>query len=109
MCINSNHFIRNYETFGTPIAQSLDSGHYSYENEIISPFVTISNLSRNIGLHLENHNRFDKFFQYSIERVHTLLNIEINDDTIKQLGTYSAKVRLYKDVAATVNFEVVAE
>jgi large subunit ribosomal protein L9 len=36
-------------------------------------------------------------------------NIEINDDTIKQLGTYSAKVRLYKDVTATVNFEVVAE
>ena len=42
---------------------------------------------------------------YNIERK----NIEINDDTIKQLGTYSAKVRLYKDVAATVNFEVVAE
>ena len=36
-------------------------------------------------------------------------NIEINDETIKQLGTYSAKVRLYKDVTATVNFEVVAE
>jgi large subunit ribosomal protein L9 len=42
---------------------------------------------------------------YNIERK----NIEINDDTIKQLGMYSAKVRLYKDVAATVNFEVVAE
>jgi large subunit ribosomal protein L9 len=42
---------------------------------------------------------------YNIERK----NIEINDDTIKQLGTYSAKVRLYKDVSATVNFEVVAE
>jgi large subunit ribosomal protein L9 len=36
-------------------------------------------------------------------------NIEINDDTIKQLGTYTAKVRLYKDVSATVTFEVVAE
>ena len=42
---------------------------------------------------------------YNIERK----NIEINDDTIKQLGTYSAKVRLYKDIAATVNFEVVSE
>lgn len=36
-------------------------------------------------------------------------NIEINDDAIKQLGTYTAKVRLYKDVSATVTFEVVAE
>lgn len=42
---------------------------------------------------------------YAIDRK----NIEINDDTIKQLGTYSAKVRLYKDIAATVSFEVVAD
>lgn len=36
-------------------------------------------------------------------------NIEINDDNIKQLGTYTAKVRLFKEVAANVTFEVVAE
>jgi len=42
---------------------------------------------------------------YQVERK----NIEITDDTIKQLGTYTAKVRLYKDVTATVTFEVVAE
>lgn len=42
---------------------------------------------------------------YSVERK----NIEINDDNIKQLGTYTAKVRLYKDVTATVSFEVIAE
>jgi ribosomal protein L9 len=28
---------------------------------------------------------------------------------VKQLGNYTAKVRLYKDVSATVNFEVIAE
>ncbi len=42
---------------------------------------------------------------YNVERK----NIEITEDNIKALGTYTAKVRLYKDVAATVNFEVVAE
>jgi len=42
---------------------------------------------------------------YNVERK----NIEIAEDNIKALGTYTAKVRLYKDVAATVNFEVVAE
>jgi large subunit ribosomal protein L9 len=36
-------------------------------------------------------------------------NIEITEDTIKQLGNYTAKVRLYKEISATVNFEVVAE
>jgi len=42
---------------------------------------------------------------YPVERK----NIEISEDSIKALGTYSAKVRLFKEVAATVNFEVVAE
>jgi large subunit ribosomal protein L9 len=42
---------------------------------------------------------------YNIERK----NIEIAGDGIKQLGNYTAKVRLYKEVAATINFEVVAE
>ncbi|MBX3165524.1 MAG: 50S ribosomal protein L9 [Bacteroidetes bacterium] len=41
---------------------------------------------------------------YNVERK----NIEITND-VKQLGTYSAKVRLYKEISATVNFEVVAE
>jgi large subunit ribosomal protein L9 len=36
-------------------------------------------------------------------------NIEITEEHIKQLGTYSAKVRLFKEISATVNFEVVAE
>lgn len=37
-------------------------------------------------------------------------NIEINGDAIKQLGTYTAKVRLFKnEVVANVNFEVIAE
>jgi large subunit ribosomal protein L9 len=42
---------------------------------------------------------------YPVERK----NIEINAEHIKQLGTYTAKVRLFKEIAATVNFEVVAE
>ena len=37
---------------------------------------------------------------YAIERK----NIEIAGDGIKQLGNYTAKVRLYKEVAATINF-----
>ncbi len=36
-------------------------------------------------------------------------NIEVSSDSIKQLGTYSAKVRLYKEVVTQINFEVVAE
>jgi len=42
---------------------------------------------------------------YNVERK----NIEINEESIKTLGNYSAKVRLYKDVTTNINFEVVAE
>ena len=36
-------------------------------------------------------------------------NIELNEEHIKALGTYTAKVRLFKEISANVNFEVVAE
>lgn len=42
---------------------------------------------------------------YDVERK----NIEMNEEAIKALGTYSAKVRLFKEISATVNFEVIAE
>jgi large subunit ribosomal protein L9 len=42
---------------------------------------------------------------YNVERK----NIEISGDNIKALGAYSAKIRLFKEIVATVNFEVVAE
>lgn len=42
---------------------------------------------------------------YPVERK----NIEISEESIKALGTYNAKVRLYKDVSANISFEVVAE
>ncbi|MGE0568935.1 MAG: 50S ribosomal protein L9 [Bacteroidia bacterium] len=36
-------------------------------------------------------------------------NIEITSDAVKELGSYTAKVRLYKDIATSINFEVVSE
>ncbi|MCD6019683.1 MAG: ribosomal protein [Bacteroidetes bacterium] len=42
---------------------------------------------------------------YEVERK----NIEMNEESIKALGTYTAKVRLFKEISATVNFEVIAE
>lgn len=36
-------------------------------------------------------------------------NISLNEEAIKSVGTYTADVRLYKDIAAKVNFEVIEE
>ena len=42
---------------------------------------------------------------YDVERK----QIKISDDTIIELGTYEATVKVHKDVVATVKFEVVAD
>lgn len=42
---------------------------------------------------------------YEVERK----NIEMNEEGIKALGTYTAKIHLFKEVSATINFEVIAE
>jgi large subunit ribosomal protein L9 len=36
-------------------------------------------------------------------------NITLNEEAIKSVGTYTADVRLYKDIAAKVSFEVIEE
>jgi len=36
-------------------------------------------------------------------------SISISEETIKNLGTYEARVKLHKEVSATFNFEVVGE
>ena len=36
-------------------------------------------------------------------------NITIKEDLIKEIGTYKAKIKLYKDVGTEIEFEIVAE
>ena len=36
-------------------------------------------------------------------------NISLDEETVKQIGTYTAHVKIYKDIKADVKFEVVAE
>ncbi len=36
-------------------------------------------------------------------------NISIKEDLIKEIGTYKAQIKLYKDVNAEIEFEIVAE
>lgn len=44
-------------------------------------------------------------FNYEIDRK----KIHVDGESIKELGTYKATVKLFKDIQVTVNFEVVAE
>jgi large subunit ribosomal protein L9 len=42
---------------------------------------------------------------YDIDRK----NIKIKDEPIKQVGSYTADVKIYKDIAETITFEVVED
>jgi large subunit ribosomal protein L9 len=44
-------------------------------------------------------------FNFDIDRKH----VEVDGDSIKELGTYKAKVKLHKEVAVEIEFEVFAE
>lgn len=44
-------------------------------------------------------------FKYDIDRK----KIVVDGDSIKELGTYSAEIRLHKDVKVNISFEVFAE
>jgi large subunit ribosomal protein L9 len=44
-------------------------------------------------------------FNFDIDRK----NIEVDGDSIKELGSYKAKVKLHKEISAEISFEVFAE
>jgi large subunit ribosomal protein L9 len=44
-------------------------------------------------------------FNFDIDRK----NIEVDGESIKELGNYKAKIKLYKDVSVEIDFEVFAE
>ncbi len=46
-----------------------------------------------------------KQFNYTIDRK----KIQIDSESIKEIGIYTAKVHLYKDITVNISFEVVAE
>jgi len=50
-------------------------------------------------------NALKEQYEYDIDRK----KIQLDGDSIKELGTYEATVKLYKDIEAKIQFEVVGE
>lgn len=76
--LNLGHYWRNFSVYGAPLAA--EASEPKYTNEIFSLPVLISNILRNISLHVGSpvglvNAVFDKIF----EEVHKLLPIAIND------------------------------
>jgi hypothetical protein len=80
--INLGHFYRNYELVGSPLGQATETGQYSYSNEVITPATVVSNVVRNLALHLESGTHYDHLIERVIFHLHKYLGISINDPRI---------------------------
>lgn len=81
--INSGHYWRNLSLFGSPI----DSGHETYNNEAFTMATFISNVSRNVGLHIGMPSPINIVMENGIQKLHNLMKVDINDPRTTWPGT----------------------
>jgi hypothetical protein len=82
LIINIGHYARNYDLFGSPFGPMQDSGE-KYTNEAFSiPFV-ISNVVRNVSLHINPPPNLtynvNSIIERGINQLHGFMGIDIND------------------------------
>ena len=80
--LNIGHALRNYELYGSFIGPTSESpsGEFKYSNDTMNISNFISNLIRNIALHMGTPNEnFNKFLEKKIEKIIHIFNGEVND------------------------------
>jgi 4-amino-4-deoxy-L-arabinose transferase-like glycosyltransferase len=76
LALNFGHFNRNYKLFNNP----LHSGSDPYSNSYITPRVVLSNLSRNIALHLMTPSfTLNSHITGAVNSFHSLVGISVDD------------------------------
>jgi hypothetical protein len=98
LLVNLGHFSRNISIFSNP----LQSGEISYSNESFTPASLISNISRNMALHMGTPwNRANALTERVIEVLHTILNKDSNDPKTTYANTSFkvTKASLFEDRA----------
>ena len=74
--INSGHYIRNIELFGSPV----HSAGLKFSNEHLGPATLISNISRNISIHLSTPSkRINNVTEAVVRAIHVPLSIDVSD------------------------------
>ncbi len=69
------HYGRNITVFGSPFGPHVES----YANGVLSPAVTVSNLIRNIGLHVVLPGSLRDDVERGVVRIHDAIGIAIDD------------------------------
>ncbi|WP_424098949.1 glycosyltransferase family 39 protein [Moorena producens] len=85
--INLGHYIRNFDLYGTPIATA--SEELRYTNEIFTTSVLVSNILRNIGLHLGTPiGIINAISNKIINLFHLVLSVDISDPRTTYIGKF---------------------
>ncbi|AOY79469.1 glycosyltransferase family 39 protein [Moorena producens JHB] len=85
--LNLGHYIRNFELYGTPIATA--SEELRYTNEIFTTSVLVSNILRNIGLHLGTPiGIINAISNKIINLCHLVLSVDISDPRTTYTGNF---------------------
>lgn len=84
LLINLNHYLRNYYIFGSPLGEPSD-----YQNGILGINVMISNILRNLALHIGTpFGLWNGISNRVIQIIHTFLGIGYNDKRTTFYGEF---------------------
>ena len=90
LAINFGHYQRNYQLFGNP----LQSGSFSYTNTHLSPAVLLSNLSRNLALHLVTpSDAVNSLELRALKFLHRALGLAIDSPETTWMGTTPERLK----------------
>jgi hypothetical protein len=88
LLLNFGHYTRNLSLFGSPIGPQAGDSVAKITSDVISPSSVLSNITRNIGLHLGTPSwRVNNDINDAIGELHRYLNIDINDPRTTFLWT----------------------
>ena len=81
LLINSGQFLRNDALYGSPLGPAGESPSLTYTNDLYTPAAFVSNVVRNVALHLAvpQFNQVNAFTERRIVQIHSLLGLAIDD------------------------------
>ncbi|MCC7202829.1 MAG: glycosyltransferase family 39 protein [Nitrospirae bacterium] len=88
--LNLGHYSRNLDLYGSPLGPGAEGayGELKFVNEAYTLPALISNITRNVGLHMSTPvERLNSAVEGGIARLHTLMGMEINDARTTLAGT----------------------
>ena len=101
LVLNFGHYTRNLSLFGSPIGPRVAM----VTSDVISPSSVLSNIARNIGLHLGTPSwRVNFGIDSAIREFHRVLNIDINDPRTTEPNRKFQVLRpsLHEDIAGNL-------